>query len=60
MTTVKLHVPNSDGVIVPSSFPLCVVLRITVCHAVKPIPSGCLHMMGCIRPPKRPAGGPQR
>lgn len=35
-----------------------VVVSIAVCHAVKLMPTGCLHMMGCVRPPKRTAGGP--
>lgn len=35
-----------------------VVLSITVCHAVKLMPTGCLRTMGCVRPPKRTAGGP--
>ena len=37
---------------------VCVVLSITVCHAFKLMPTGCLHMMGCVRPPKSTAGGP--
>lgn len=54
---------NHNAVIVHPPTPppfLCVrvVSRITVCHAVKPMPTGCLHMMGCVRPPKRTAGGP--
>ncbi len=39
--------------------PVCTCgMSITGCHAVKLMPTGCLHMMGCVRPPKKTAGGP--
>lgn len=60
---LSTHVPNHNTVSTPPLPPLpllCVrvVLSINVCHAVKLMPTGCLHMMGCVGPPKRTAGGP--
>lgn len=58
--SLATYVSNHTPVIAPppNFLHVCVVLRITVCHAVKLMPTGCLHMMGCVRPPKRTAGGP--